>query len=208
MKSSIRKAKRILLGQPMPKGLRHGFCKEGLKKHLPDVYERTAELLKENSNVPPAMLRHYRQLLPCIAFYEAAKKLLGASEAIAFMERWTFTEVKKPVPFLRFVMRLGLYRKMPQLCEWMLHQFFNTDAGFESRPVLNGREFSVDIVVCPYVEACNRYGCPEITRFSCEADDLLYGNLHPKLLWARTQTLGKGGTCCDFRLHLKEHQNL
>lgn len=204
MRSTARKAKRVLLGQPMPKGLWRGFLKEGLQEQLPIVYDRTRALLEENAHVHPAMLRHYRQLLPCIAFYEVAKRALGQSEAVAFFERWAFTEVTKMVPFARFVMRLGLYRKMPDLGKWMLQRIFNEDAGFSSRSVPNGRNFSVDITTCPYVEACTRYGCPELTRFACEADDITYGNLHPKLLWARTQTLGKGGTCCDFRLHLNE----
>ena len=35
------------------------------------------------------------------------------------------------------------------------------------------------------------------------AEDILYGDMHPKLLWGRTQTLGKGGSCCDFKISVK-----
>lgn len=27
-----------------------------------------------------------------------------------------------------------------------------------------------------------------------------YGNMHPKLKWGRTKTLGRGNDCCDFKL--------
>ena len=32
--------------------------------------------------------------------------------------------------------------------------------------------------------------------------DTPYDGLHPKLVWHRTKTLGRGGDCCDFCLKL------
>lgn len=29
-------------------------------------------------------------------------------------------------------------------------------------------------------------------------------DMHPKVIWGRTQTLGKGGDCCDFRMSIKK----
>ena len=40
----------------------------------------------------------------------------------------------------------------------------------------------------------------EITRAFCDGDDAGYGHLHPKLIWGRTKTIGRGGDCCDFLL--------
>ena len=60
------------------------------------------------------------------------------------------------------------------------------------------------MLVCPYFETCKKYGCPELTRFFCKSDDITYGNLHPRLVWHRTQILGTGGECCDFRLFIRE----
>ena len=39
---------------------------------------------------------------------------------------------------------------------------------------------------------------------SADGDDAGYGNLHPKLIWGRTKTIGRGGDCCDFLLEYKE----
>ena len=47
---------------------------------------------------------------------------------------------------------------------------------------------------------CKRHGCPEITRAFCDGDDVGYGDLHPRLVWDRTKTIGHGGDCCDFSL--------
>lgn len=37
-----------------------------------------------------------------------------------------------------------------------------------------------------------------------DADDICYGDVHPKVIWGHTKTLGKGGDCCDFRMTIKE----
>lgn len=53
---------------------------------------------------------------------------------------------------------------------------------------------------CPYHDACVRYGCLELCRCFCDSDDITYDGMHPKLLWRRTKTLGRGEDCCDFCL--------
>ena len=202
---TISKAKRIIRGKPMPKSLEKGFRQNGWEEHLEEVYARTAELFQENERASKALMTHLQQLLPCIAFYETLQKVTGSKEnALAFLEQWAFVEIEKMMPMARAVMKLGLYKFMPDLCQKMLHSMFGEEAGFESREVPNGKKFSRDMTRCPYVDTCRKYGCPELTRFACKADDITYGDLHPKLVWARTQTLGTGGSCCDFRLFLKE----
>ncbi|MBQ2606773.1 MAG: L-2-amino-thiazoline-4-carboxylic acid hydrolase, partial [Oscillospiraceae bacterium] len=47
---------------------------------------------------------------------------------------------------------------------------------------------------------CKRYCCPEITTAFCDGDDAGYGNLHPRLIWGRTKTIGRGDECCNFLL--------
>lgn len=55
----------------------------------------------------------------------------------------------------------------------------------------------------PYNDACTKYGCPEIVRGFCDADDICYGNMHPKISWDRIKTLGYGYDVCDFKVHIK-----
>ncbi|MBR2528085.1 MAG: L-2-amino-thiazoline-4-carboxylic acid hydrolase [Blautia sp.] len=39
----------------------------------------------------------------------------------------------------------------------------------------------------------------------CDADDVCYGNMHPKISWDRTKTIGHGDDICDFKVHIKEN---
>ena len=45
---------------------------------------------------------------------------------------------------------------------------------------------------------------PEIVKGYCDADDICHGNMHPKLEWGRTKTLGHGGDVCDFKIRIRE----
>ncbi|MBQ8554902.1 MAG: L-2-amino-thiazoline-4-carboxylic acid hydrolase [Clostridia bacterium] len=189
----------------MTKSIEKGYIAHGWSEHLPAVYARAAALFAENAQASRALHTHLEQLLPMIAFYESLRTVTGSREqALAFMDQWAFIEVEKMMKIARTVMKPGLYRLVPTVCGWMLDRLFGEKAGFAYRPVPGGRKFSVDMTRCPYVDTCARYGCPELTQFACRADDVTYGTLHPRLIWARTQTLGMGGECCDFRLHVKE----
>ena len=47
------------------------------------------------------------------------------------------------------------------------------------------------------------YGCPELCRCFCDSDDISYTGLHPKLIWERTMTLGRGNDRCDFCMKVR-----
>lgn len=124
---------------------------------------------------------------------------------------WTIREYfqrfsAKAVPHLqRTIKVLGLAKRIPRWFMKISVRSFGTDAGFVYEfPETHGNEARFNIVRCPYFETCRRYGCPEITRCFCDGDDAGYGNLHPKLNWGRTKTIGRGGDCCDFLLEYKE----
>ena len=78
-------------------------------------------------------------------------------------------------------------------------------AGFAAAELQTDRSiWRIDMTKCPYHDACVRYGCPELCPCFCDSDDITYGDLHPRLLWRRTETLGRGGGRCDFCLKIKE----
>ena len=62
----------------------------------------------------------------------------------------------------------------------------------------------VDMMKCPYHDTCTEYGCPELCRCFCDSDDISYTGLHPKLIWHRTKTLGRGDDRCDFCMKVKK----
>ena len=168
---------------------------------------RAAELLNGSVDESPALRMHMEQILPMIAFYEVAQQITGSKEiALDFFERWAFIEAERMMKKVRPLMKLGLYRLVPSLCGLMLDRMFGRAAGFDYRTVPDAPKFALDMTCCPYVEACRKHSCPELTQFACRADDITYGKLHPNLVWARTQTLGMGGSCCDFRLYVRKRE--
>lgn len=201
---ALRTAKKTVRKQHMPKSLEQRFISNGLSHLLDGVYSRTAELLAENSEAPKALHNHLEQILPCIAFYEALVKKTGStSEALELFDCWAFDDLERIAAIFRRLMKTGIWRKAPAIADRLIDKAFGFEAGFRSVRIEGAEGFARDMLVCPYFETCKRYGCPEITQFFCKSDDITYGNMHPRLVWKRTQTLGTGGECCDFRLFVR-----
>ena len=64
-------------------------------------------------------------------------------------------------------------------------------------------DFTVTMHRCFWKDTFDRYGCPELCQFACRCDDITYGDLE-HIGYHRTQTLGTGGSCCDFRFFHKK----
>ena len=62
--------------------------------------------------------------------------------------------------------------------------------------------YDITITDCLWHNACKEFGCAELCSAFCDVDDITYGNLR-KIGFSRTQTLGKGGECCDFHFYKK-----
>ena len=166
--------------------------------------KRYEELLVENANDSEALRAHtFKRIYPAVAVYEAFIAQGVAPEKAVWYVREYFQRFSAAyVPHLRRAIRLfGLAKRVPKLFMNISRKSFGTDAGFVyGFPESHGNEARFNIVRCPYMETCKRYECPELTRVFCDGDDAGYGNLHPKLKWGRTKTIGRGDDCCDFLL--------
>ena len=101
--------------------------------------------------------------------------------------------------FLRLMRIPGLYKKVPGIFAAQTPKFFGISAGFEANEIrTTGGVWRIDMTRCPYHDECVRCGCPELCHCFCDSDDITYGGLHPRLIWQRTMTLGRGDDCCDF----------
>ena len=67
-------------------------------------------------------------------------------------------------------------------------------------------ETEYHVLRCPYVQFCKTYGCPEIITVFCDSDDISFGNIHPRLIWGRTKTIGRGDLYCNFKYTLLEEK--
>ena len=170
--------------------------------------QRYEALCAENASDSKMLRAHtFKRIYPGIAVYEALRaEGVDPEKAVWYIREYFQRFSAKMVPHLqRAIKILGLARRIPGLFMKISLRSFGMDAGFVYEfPETRGNEARFNIVRCPYFETCKRYGCPEITRCFCDGDDAGYGNMHPKLIWGRTKTIGRGGDCCDFLLKYEE----
>ena len=60
------------------------------------------------------------------------------------------------------------------------------------------RAVAFNIRNCIYWDACQKYGCPELCEIFCKSDFVAMEGVSPQIRFGRTQTIGTGGSCCDF----------
>ncbi len=170
--------------------------------------ERYEELCVENATDSKALRAHtYKRIYPAIAVYEVMRaEGISQEKAVWYIREYFQRFSAKMVPHIQRLIRVtGTARKIPKLFMIVSRKSFGMDAGFVYEyPESHGNEARCNIVHCPYFETCRRYGCPKITRAFCDGDDAGYGNMHPKLVWGRTKTIGRGGDCCDFWLEYRD----
>ena len=162
---------------------------------------RLNELRAEYADASDALRQHLEsQIMPGIAAYETLQTVMPKEEALrtvhGYVEERAY-RLKKI--FLRLMRIPGLYKKVPGIFAAQTPKFFGISAGFEANEIrTTGGVWRIDMTRCPYHDECVRCGCPELCHCFCDSDDITYDGLHPKLIWQRTMTLGRGDDCCDF----------
>ena len=193
--------------------LSHDF-RETVSRRFPDrVREMNAAfdarlnaLVAENAGAGKEKLYHLtRQILPGIAAYETLQTVMPKEEALRTVHGYVERLARTTHQYLAAVLHIpGLYRLVPGIFVQSTRSTFGPAAGFaaEERQIGNGT-WRVDMIKCPYHDTCAAYGCPELCRCFCDSDDVSYAGLHPKLIWQRTMTLGRGNDRCDFCMKIK-----
>lgn len=162
------------------------------------------QLCEENAEETKEMQAHTRKhIYPAIAVFWAMLEENVERDTAAEILNNFYEKQREPTGMaIRAILRIpALYKFVPRFFTKMTKNSFGENAGFRARWLqASKKEMRFDMLVCPYQDLCIKYGCPEIVRGFCRSDDICYGNMHPKLHWGRTKTLGLGGDCCDFRL--------
>ena len=162
---------------------------------------RLNALLAENADASKEKQYHLkRQILPGIAAYETLQRVMPKEEALqivhGYVERLARPSHKQLATLLLIP---GLYRLVPSVFVKSTRSVFGPAAGFDPKELQVGNGiWRVDMVKCPYHDTCAEYGYPELCRCFCDSDDISYVGLHPKLIWERSMTLGRGDDRCDF----------
>ena len=169
--------------------------------------KRYEALCTENAGDSRALRAHtYSRIYPCIALYQAMiDDGIDPKKADGYIGEYFQRIARVMEPHVQRMARLpGMASRMPKFFMKIAEKMFGTNAGFVYEfPQSHGNEARFNMVRCPYHEACRRYGCEELTHVFCDGDDAGYGNMHPRLYWGRTKTLGRGDDCCDFLIRYR-----
>lgn len=140
-------------------------------------------------------------ILPRIALYQALQKT-GFSQEDVFrhMRKYMMDKVaaKKHSSTAKMELVPGFYAIYSKV---FLKIMRTTDLQ-ESTQKAGKNYFDITITKCLWHTACVENGCAELCSLFCDVDDVTYGGLK-KISFSRTQTLGYGGSCCDFHLFKK-----
>ena len=172
------------------------------EKELNAAFDRRlAALQKAHAGDAKEKREHLEgQILPGIAAYETLQTVMLKAEALQTVHAYVERRAWKLKAMMQKIAKIpGVYRLVPGLFTKGTRKMFGDAAGFAAvEHQTSGGVWRIDMVKCPYHDTCVQYGCPELCPCFCDSDDITYDGLHPKLIWHRTRTLGRGDDCCDF----------
>lgn len=162
------------------------------------------DLQREYRHLPAEEKQHTDLIFINAAVYLCICDHLPKEDAYQIMEDATLKYALSIGKLLDEVTRLpGMAKLFMKVFQKMLVSSFNESAGFASTCYeKTNMAISFDITACPYLKYFTAAGCPELCKIACISDDACYGHMK-RVEFKRTQTLGRGGKCCDFRLHVK-----
>ena len=186
--------------------LNREFGQEKSEAIMAKALQRYDELLEENKDEAKECYMHTRErIYPAIACFDALlSEGVERKKAADFIVDYYKWRSGKLAPFIKKAFKIpGLYRIVPKFFMGMTEKSFGPKAGFASKDhFVSKEEVRFNMTRCPYFEKCKQYGCTEIVRGFCDADDICYGHMHPKLSWDRTKTIGYGYDVCDFKVRI------
>lgn len=172
---------------------------------IPMMRNRLAKMMDENSNASRKKMIHLKgQILPAIAVFKTLCSIMSEDEAFDVIRGYIFNNAKRARKTYDKLMKIpGAYRLMPFAASKVMNRSFDEEAGFERKTIMiSGGIWRVDMTKCPYHDVLKSYGYDRLCKLFCETDDICNAELHPKLVWHRTKTLGNGDDCCDFCLRI------
>ncbi len=202
-------AKKFYLTDDSFKGLKVLFTGEYGPERWLALVEQAAPQLEAQwaayKSAPKGEYLHLREsILPRVVMYQTLCQTLDPEKAMHLMEETVRIEGTEAGELLRRFTNLPLMAPaFLKLFALMVAKLFGEGNGFRQVVhVKTSRELRFDITECPYCKYTWQMGAGELTHIFCDSDIYCYGGMD-KITFERTQTLGRGGTCCDFCLKRK-----
>ena len=138
-------------------------------------------------------------ILPTVSLYKALLEI-DPKNALTSAHTVMMNVCQVGGAFMGGVLKLpGMKSAFMWFLPKMARQMFGPSCGFQFENYqVSKRYLKMDMTACPYCRYAKLFGTPELTKVFCDSDFATYGDL-PGIQFERTQTLGTGGTCCDFR---------
>ena len=170
-----------------------------------EVWDRAAEILAEITNryppFPDKEYRHIKGIFNACALYFALKEQVPL-QAMSIIERGMADNAKERGRSYQKMVKLPLGRTaFLKVFAMGTKSAFGEEAGFKHNfHHADTKDLRFDILACPYAKYTSELGCPELTHIFCDNDIYAYGSLKG-ITFERSQTLGTGGSKCDFHLY-------
>ncbi len=187
---------------------KHQLTKRFGKQLSNSIYNESLDifikLCEENKNESQKEKNHTNvKIYPAIALTLAQMNYgISREDSISFTSDFIAYRSNKMAKVLKLFLKIpNIYKKAPKFFEKMTIKNFGKEAKFDA--IFYDTPQSMmrfDMLKCPYFDICKKYGLTEITKAFCKGDDIVYGNMHPKLVWNRKKTLGDGDDICDFNI--------
>ena len=162
---------------------------------------RYDELLGQAPRLDNRALRNHfeNRILPAIAAYSVFLMDADKDTAVSRLDQLLEAGIGPERSMYRFWGRFPLFFDMLRLMLKPMMQAQYTE-GWEVEWLDLGRDVvGLNCHACFYLDVLTEYGFPELTQHFCRLDDLLAAEAASSIRFERTQTLGRGGSLCDFR---------
>lgn len=138
-------------------------------------------------------------ILPTVSIYKALLQI-DPDNALTSAHTVMMNVCEIGGAFVRGMLKLpGMKSVFMWFLPKMANKMFGPSCGFQFENYEASRSsLQMDMTACPYCRYAKLFGCPELIFVFCDSDFATYGNL-PGIQFRRTQTLGTGGKCCDFK---------
>lgn len=138
-------------------------------------------------------------ILPTVSIYKALLEI-DPDNALTAAHTVMMNICQAGGAFMQGVLKLpGMKSAFMWFLPKMAVRMFGPSCGFQFENFAAHKNLlKMDMTACPYCRYAEAFGCPELTSVFCDSDLATYGNL-PGIRFRRSQTLGTGGSCCDFQ---------
>jgi len=170
---------------------------------MADVEDSNKDLYANRPVYDHQALHHHlvNYMLPALALYLCLRTQDCDKEAALALVGLLFSSAMSVTR--RRLAFLGWFRVIYPLIRFFTPRFVRANFPAEGFDVewqeISSQSITFNIHTCFYLDVFNKYDAPELTAVFCDLDDYVYTDVSPHFRWMRTQTLGRGGACCDFR---------